>query len=121
MPHKWTTKFIPNLSLVKIKKFAVVLVEDTHHLCKRFSFDGIEAMSRGISGRGGGGKQVIKFENMSNRGRLCYSIKTVPRFNSHAKCTVRVSTSFTHLRSLLLPRKVTMTASTNSLPLPSSR
>ena len=68
MPHKWTTKFIPNLSLVKIKKFAMVLVEDTHHLCKRFSFDGIEAMSRGISG---GGKQVIKFENMSNRGRLC--------------------------------------------------
>ena len=71
MPHKWTTKFIPNLSLVKIKKFAVVLVEDTHHLCKRFSFDGIEAMSRGITGGGGGGKQVIKFENMSNRGRLC--------------------------------------------------
>ena len=49
----------------------MVLVEDTHHLCKRFSFDGIEAMSRGISGGGGGGKQVIKFENMSNRGRVC--------------------------------------------------
>ena len=47
----------------------MVLVEDTHHLCKSFTFDGIEAMSRGISG--GGGKQVIKFENMSNRGRLC--------------------------------------------------
>ena len=71
LPHKWTTKFIPNLSLVKIKKFAVVLIEDTHHLCKRFSFDGIETMSRGISWGGGGGKQMIKFENMSNRGRVC--------------------------------------------------
>ena len=38
----------------------------TRHLCTRSRIDGINAMSRGISR----GKQVIKFANESNRGRV---------------------------------------------------
>ena len=45
-------------------------------------------MSLGISG----GKEVLKFANTSNRGRL----KQFDNFR-HAKCTVRVSTSLTSL------------------------
>ena len=43
------------------------LIHDVRHLCTRSRIDGIKAMSRGISG----GKQVIKFANTSNRGRVC--------------------------------------------------
>ena len=43
------------------------LIHDTRHLCRRSWIDGIKAMSRGISG----GKQVIKFANTGNRGRVC--------------------------------------------------
>ena len=43
------------------------LIHDARHLCSRSRIDGIKAMSRGISG----GKQVIKFANTSNRGRVC--------------------------------------------------
>ena len=44
----------------------VDLIHDTRHLCTRSKIDGIKAMSRGISG----GKQVIKFANTTNRGRV---------------------------------------------------
>ena len=43
------------------------LIHDTRHLCTRSKIDGIKAMSRGISR----GKQVIKFTNTCNRGRVC--------------------------------------------------
>ena len=43
------------------------LVHDIRHFCTRFRIDGIKAMSRGLSG----GKQVMKFANTSNRGRVC--------------------------------------------------
>ena len=45
----------------------IALIHDTRHLRTRFRADGIEAMSRGISG----GKQVKKFANRINRGRVC--------------------------------------------------
>ena len=38
---------------------------------------------------------MIKFANTSNRGRLCLFCKNETQFNSHTKCTVRVSTRFT--------------------------
>ena len=46
---------------------AIDLIHDARHLCLRSGIEGIKAMSRGISG----GKQVIKFVNTSNRGRVC--------------------------------------------------
>ena len=49
----------------------IELIHDTRHLCTRSKIDGIKAMSRGISG----GKQVVKFANTSNRGRVCLFIK----------------------------------------------
>ena len=42
------------------------LIHDIGHFCARFRIDGVKAMSRGLSG----GKQVIKFANTSNRGRV---------------------------------------------------
>ena len=46
---------------------SIDLFHGARHLFTRFRIDGIEAMSRGISG----GKQKIKFVNARNRGRLC--------------------------------------------------
>ena len=46
---------------------AIDLIHDARHLCSRSGIEGIKAMSRGISGS----KQVIKFVNTSNRGRVC--------------------------------------------------
>ena len=43
------------------------LIHDARHLCTRLRINGIKLMSRGISG----GKQVIKFTNTSNSGRVC--------------------------------------------------
>ena len=40
---------------------------DTHHFCTRFRIDVVKAMSRGISG----GKELIKFADTRNRGRVC--------------------------------------------------
>ena len=60
----------------------VDLIHDTRHLCTRSKIDGIKAMSRGISG----GKQVIKFVNTSNRGRVCLFYLTRRRFQSYPKC-----------------------------------
>ena len=45
------------------------LIHDTLHLCTRFRIDDVKAMSRGISGS----KQVLKFADASNRGRVCLS------------------------------------------------
>ena len=45
------------------------LIHDSRHLCTRLRIGGIKAMSRGILG----GKQVLKFANTSNRGRVCLS------------------------------------------------
>ena len=45
---------------------AIDLLHDTRHLCTRLRTDGIKAVSRGFSG----GKQVIKFANARNRGRV---------------------------------------------------
>ena len=42
------------------------LIHDIGHFCARFRIDGVKAMSRGLSD----GKQVIKFANTSNRGRV---------------------------------------------------
>ena len=53
-------------------------IHDTRHLCTRFRADGVKAMSRGISG----GKQVIKFANTSNHGRVCLFLITRRRFDS---------------------------------------
>ena len=41
------------------------LIHDIRYFCTRFRIDGVKAMSCG------GGKQVIKFANTSNRGRVC--------------------------------------------------
>ena len=41
-----------------------VLIQDTHHLCTLLRTDGIKVMSRSFSG----GKEVIKFANLRNRG-----------------------------------------------------
>ena len=38
---------------------------------------------------------MIKLAYTSNRGRLCLFCKNETQFNSHTKCTVRVSTRFT--------------------------
>ena len=40
--------------------FIILLIHDTRHLCTRFRFDGIKAMSTGISA----GKQVMRFAKM---------------------------------------------------------
>ena len=45
-----------------IAKFSILFAN-----AKRFRIDGVKAMSRGHLG----GKQVIKFANTSNRGRVC--------------------------------------------------
>ena len=45
---------------------AIDLLHDTRHLCTRLRTDGIKAVSRGFSG----GKQVIKFANARNHGRV---------------------------------------------------
>ena len=67
---------------------------DLIHLCMRFGTDcGIKAMTSGISG----GKLVKTFASMEIAFEFVYSIKTGRRFNSHAKCSVRVSTSSTSL------------------------
>ena len=51
------------------KRWGMDVIHDTRHLCTRFRIDGIKAMSRGILG----GKQVVKFANTSNRGRVWLS------------------------------------------------
>ena len=56
-----------------------------------FRIDGIKPMPRGIPG----GKQVIKFANTSNRGRVCVFLSKRDDDISLAKCPVRVSGSFT--------------------------
>ena len=50
-----------------VKVARIDLIHDTSHPCTRPRIDGLKPMSRGISG----GKQVIKFANTSNRGRVC--------------------------------------------------
>ena len=45
----------------------MVYVHDIRHLCWRFRIDGINIMSRGISGD----EQEIKWANMTNRVREC--------------------------------------------------
>ena len=50
-----------------VKVARIDLIRDTRHLCTRSRIDGLKPMSRCISG----GKQVIKFANTSNRGRVC--------------------------------------------------
>ena len=45
----------------------MVYVHDIRHLCWRFKIDGINIMSRGISGD----EQVIKLANTTNLGREC--------------------------------------------------
>ena len=77
----------------------VDLIHDTRHLCTRSKIDGIKAMSRGISG----GKQVIKFVNTSNRGRVCLFYQTRRRFQ-YPKCWQDLRhycLPWGHLRSLL--------------------
>ena len=76
------------------------LIHDTRHLCTRSKIDGIKAMSRGISG----GKQVIKFANTSNRGRVCLFYQTRRRFHGYPKCwqdLCHYRLTLGHLRSLL--------------------
>ena len=58
------------------------LIHDTRHLCTRSKIDGMKAMSRGISRS----KQVTKFANTSNRGRVCLFYQTRRRFYSYSKC-----------------------------------
>ena len=48
-------------------KMMMNLIPDTRHLYRRFRINGIKAMLRSISE----GKQVIKFANTSNCGRIC--------------------------------------------------
>ena len=89
------------------------LIYDARYLFTRFRIDGIKAMSLGISG----GKQVLKFANTSNLGRL----KQFDSFR-HAKCTVRGSTSLTlllfavrtpDLRSYCIKKLTTITSTHN--------
>ena len=90
------------------------LIYGARYLWTRFRIDGIKAMSLGISG----GKEVLKFANTSNRGRL----KQFDNFR-HAKCTVRVSTSLTlllldvrttDLRSCCIKKITTITSTTST-------
>ena len=63
-------------------------IHDTRNLCTRLRTDRIK-MSRGISG----GKQVTKFANTSNRGRVClFSL------NASKKVTMMISTHNLHYR-----------------------
>ena len=78
------------------------LIHDVRHLCTRSRIDGIKAMSRGISG----GKQVIKFANTSNRGRVSFS-SFLRQFRSNEKCTYRILARFTSL--LFAMRSLTVT------------
>ena len=55
------------LRLLGIFYQTIDLIHNTRHLCACSMIDGIKAMSRGTSG----GKQLIKFANRSNRGRVC--------------------------------------------------
>ena len=71
------------------------LIHDTRHLCTRSKIDGIKAMSRGISG----GKQVIKFTNTSNRGRVCLFYQKRRRLLATAYNKVTMITS-THILTL---------------------
>ena len=76
------------------------LIHDTRHLCTRSRIEGIKAMSRGISE----GKQVIKFANTSNRGRVCLFYQTRRRFPSYPNCwqyLCHCCLPWGHLRSLL--------------------
>ena len=77
-------------------------------------------MSRGISG----GKQVIKFTNMSNQGRVCLFYKNKTMINSNGKRTYWVLARFTSLlfamRKSTVPtvyKKGTMITSTHVLTL----
>ena len=70
----------------------------------RFRIDGIKPMSRGLSG----GKQVIKFANTSNRGRVFFIFSKGEDNFRLEKCTVRASTSFKS--SLLAVRTSTVAA-----------
>ena len=65
--HEVTYKKFPLLSRFNGKIPAIDLIHDTHHLCTRLRTDGAKAKSRSFSG----GKQVIKFANTKNRGRVC--------------------------------------------------
>ena len=47
--------------------YTIDIINDTRHLCTRLGIDGVNVMSRGFSR----GKQLIKFANTSNRGRVC--------------------------------------------------
>ena len=78
------------------------LIHDIRHFCPRFRIDGVKAMSCG------GGKQVIKFANTSNRGRVLFIFSKGDDNFRLEKCTVRASTSFTS--SLLAVRTSTVAA-----------
>ena len=65
----------------------------TRRLCTRSRIYGIKAMSRGISG----GKQVVKFANTSNRGRVCLFCQKETTIHSHAKCRHWVLAKFKSL------------------------
>ena len=79
-------------------------------------------MSHGISG----GKQVIKFSNTSNRGRVYLFCQNKTQFHSRAKCTYRVLARFTSLLFAMRTstiatayKKVTMITSNHILTLSS--
>ena len=90
------------MELIIACPFNIDLIHDARHLCSPFRIDGIEAMSRGISG----GKQVINFANTYEQSRS----------SGHAKCTVRVTTRFVSLSVFAVRTSTGPTASHHFYP-----
>ena len=70
----------------------IALIHDIRHLRTRFRVDGIDVMSRGISG----GKQVKKFVNGINRGLFVYSVTMGRRYYSCKIYSSRLETFLRH-------------------------
>ena len=62
-----TIDILSALIFYKLLSWLGDLIHDIHHLCTRFSIDGIKVMSRQWYFRG---KKVIALANKSDRGRI---------------------------------------------------
>ena len=109
-----------NVLLVSTQRSKTIdLLHDTCHLYTRLSSDRIEVMSLRISG----GKRVIEFANMSNRGRgfLFSENKTTILVLQNLQFKFQnVLPQYCYM-SLYCIQKETMISSTHSLPLSSLR
>lgn len=108
-----------NVLLVSTQRSITIDLHDTCHLYTRLSSDRIEVMSLRISG----GKRVIEFANMSNRGRgfLFSENKTTILVLQNLQFKFQNVLPQYCSMSLYCIQKETMISSTHSLPLSSLR